>query len=76
MLPQARVPYPIPQQRHSGKPVTRQGHEYGSAHHNVVDVERIRQGTDVRTTVSIWYPLDFVKLICLVDHAAQHSEQN
>lgn len=53
ILPQARASYPLQQQRHSGKPVARQGHEYGSAHHNVVDVERIRQGTDVRTTVSI-----------------------
>lgn len=53
ILPQARVSYPIQQQRHSGKSVMRQSHEYGSAHHNVVDVERIRQGTDVRTTVSI-----------------------
>lgn len=49
--PQARASHSLQQHRHSGKSVTRQGHEYGSAHHNVVDVERIRQGTDVRTTV-------------------------
>ena len=53
MLPQARASYPVQQHRHIGKPVARQGHEYGSAHHNFVDVERIRQGTDVRTTVFI-----------------------
>ncbi|MCJ1294659.1 hypothetical protein MMC34_006217 [Xylographa carneopallida] len=29
----------------------RHNHEYASGHHNVVDVERIRQGLDVRTTV-------------------------
>ena len=29
----------------------RQSHEYTSGHHNIVDIDRIRQGIDVRTTV-------------------------
>ena len=29
----------------------RQSHEYASGHHNIVDIDRIRQGIDVRTTV-------------------------
>ena len=28
--------------------------EYASCHHNVVDIERIGKGLDVRTTVSVW----------------------
>ena len=31
----------------------RQSHEYGSGHHNIVDIDRIRQGIDVRTTVCL-----------------------
>ena len=57
--PQARASHSLQQHRHSAKPLARQGHEYGSAHHNVVDVERIRQGTDVRTTVKILMSLRF-----------------
>ena len=30
----------------------RQNCEYAAGHHNIVDIERIRQGLDVRTTVS------------------------
>jgi hypothetical protein len=56
VLPQARGSHSLQQHRHPGKSVARQGHEYGSAHHNVVDVERIRQGTDVRTTVRLHIP--------------------
>lgn len=56
-LPQARTSHLLQSHRQTGKPAARQGHEYGSAHHNVVDVERIRQGTDVRTTVWIDAPL-------------------
>lgn len=47
----ARSAHPLQQQRISGKPTGRQGHDYSGGHHNVVDVERIRLGTDVRTTV-------------------------
>ena len=41
-------------QRHSGQPKLsgRQYHDNPSGHHNVVDVGRIRDGIDVRTTVS------------------------
>ena len=50
--PQSR-PSQFPQQ-HGGlsKIGNRQSHDFASGHHNVVDVDRIRQGTDVRTTVS------------------------
>ena len=39
------------QPRSLQKQITRQTNDYASGHHNVVDVERIRQGLDVRTTV-------------------------
>ena len=39
------------QQRLLQKQVPRQTNDYASGHHNVVDVERIRHGLDVRTTV-------------------------
>ena len=42
--------YPY-QQRTPGIVIGRSPHDYSSGHHNVVDVERIRQGLDVRTTV-------------------------
>lgn len=50
--PQPRALYCLQQQRGLTKLVGRQNHDYASVHHNVVDVDRIRQGTDVRTTVS------------------------
>ncbi|MCJ1287610.1 hypothetical protein MMC26_006962, partial [Xylographa opegraphella] len=42
-------------QRHYGphKSGPRHNHEYSSGHHNVVDIERIRQGLDVRTTIML-----------------------
>lgn len=43
---------PYPQQhRAPSRVVGRQNSDYTSGHHNVVDVERIRRGLDVRTTV-------------------------
>ena len=39
------------QQRSPAKYLTRSPHDYSMGHHNVVDIERIRQGLDVRTTV-------------------------
>ena len=50
--PQHR-PSQFPQQSRSlPKLGNRQSHDFASGHHNVVDVDRIRHGTDVRTTVS------------------------
>ena len=43
--------YPY-QQRGTPKHTGRSPHDYSSGHHNVVDIERIRHGLDVRTTVS------------------------
>lgn len=40
------------QQRTPTKFIGRSPYDYSSSHHNVVDIERIRQGVDVRTTVS------------------------
>lgn len=51
--PQARSGQYVHQQRSSGKSAGRQSHDFSSGHHNVVDVERIRLGTDVRTTVRV-----------------------
>ena len=39
------------QQRSPAKYLGRSPQDYSSGHHNVVDIERIRQGLDVRTTV-------------------------
>ena len=50
-LPQQRQGLFQQQQRGQGRTGARQYHDYASGHHNVVDVDRIRQGTDVRTTV-------------------------
>lgn len=41
----------LQQQQVLSRPSARQHNDYASGHHNVVDVERIRQGLDVRTTV-------------------------
>lgn len=53
LLPHARSGHFLQQQRFSGKPAGRHSHDYSSGHHNVVEVDRIRLGTDVRTTVSV-----------------------
>lgn len=72
--PQVRSSHPL--QRHAAKSLARQEHEYKSAHHNIVDVERIRQGTDVRTTVWNQHHLDVRKLTRVEDYAAQYPKQN
>lgn len=41
----------LQQQQVTSRPGARQHNDYASGHHNVVDVERIRKGLDVRTTV-------------------------
>ena len=66
--------YPY-QQRTPGKLIGRSPHDYSSGHHNVVDVERIRQGLDVRTTVCYRAKL-FRKSTkgVVADYATQHSE--
>lgn len=43
--------------------------------HNVVDVNRIRQGLDVRTTVSAVKHISY-HLLTLVDYASKHSKQD
>ena len=42
--------------------------------HNTVDIERIRLGLDVRSTVSCTDPLNLLILIGILDHGSQHSE--
>ena len=49
--PQHRQSFYHQQQKGIAKPGSRQNLDYPSGHHNIVDVDRIRQGTDVRTTV-------------------------
>lgn len=48
---QARNGPLLQQQQVLSRPGARQHNDYASGHHNVVDIERIRQGLDVRTTV-------------------------
>ena len=50
LLHQRQAYYPQ-QTRAQSKTGARQSHEYASGHHNIVDIDRIRQGIDVRTTV-------------------------
>ena len=52
--PQFRSGPYSPQRRGPPKFGGRHTHDFASGHHNVVDVERIRRGLDVRTTV--WKP--------------------
>jgi len=53
VLPRSRMG-PMPQNQH-GPPKTGARHnlDHSSGHHNVVDIERIRQGVDVRTTIML-----------------------
>ncbi len=51
LLSQTRQGHYVQQQRGQGPMAVRRYPDNSSGHHNVVDIERIRQGTDVRTTV-------------------------
>lgn len=51
--PQLRNGAYSPQRRGPPRFGGRHTHDFASGHHNVVDVERIRRGLDVRTTVSL-----------------------
>ena len=51
--------------------------DYGSSHHNAVDIERIRQGTDVRTTVRAICCIEWSDFVPdHLDHAPKHSQQD
>ena len=50
-LLQQRQGYYLQQNRAQNKIGGRQSHDYASGHHNIVDIDHIRQGIDVRTTV-------------------------
>lgn len=50
VLRQRQEYYPQ-QNRGQSKIGGRQSHDYASGHHNIVDIDRIRKGIDVRTTV-------------------------
>ena len=50
-LIQQRHGYYPQQNKAQTKNTGRQSHDYASGHHNIVDIDRIRQGIDVRTTV-------------------------
>ncbi|MCJ1435175.1 hypothetical protein MMC27_004546 [Xylographa pallens] len=56
MMPQNLQGYlgPVAQRQYGPyKNGPRHNHEFASGHHNVVDIERIRQGLDVRTTIML-----------------------
>lgn len=60
---------------HHMKPRGYQQNEYASSHHNIVDVDRIRIGTDVRTTVSKRLSLSRSSVNGRPeDHASQYSK--
>ncbi len=65
---------PYAQQKRGQGQMLRRYNDNPSGHHNVVDIDRIRQGTDVRTTAS--HPLSTNSGFCLhyiIDHASQHT---
>ena len=65
------------QQKRSQAQMVRRYNDNPSGHHNVVDIDRIRQGTDVRTTVG--YSTSSVTVSgshSMTDHASQHTEQD
>lgn len=64
-LAPASPPRPV---YHSGSP--------SHSNHNQVDIERIRQGVDVRTTVRLQCCHAISPLTSLSDHVAQHSQQD
>ena len=76
----AVLPYVRPRVTHQPrslqKQITRQTNDYASGHHNVVDVERIRQGLDVRTTVRSLLSCTLSISEGHLDHATQHSQQD
>ena len=74
--PQPVPPHCPPQQRGLAKLSNRQNHDFASGHHNVVDVDRISQGTDVRTTVGQISSLPRWQLIDVTDYATQYPEQD
>lgn len=45
-----------------------------SPHHNHVDINRIKAGTDVRTTVCLDHSLNLLQWLMTTDHAPQHPE--
>lgn len=67
MFPHVRPACFPPQQGPTGKFARRHNNEFSSGHHNVVDVERIRQGTDVRTTVCDFKSSQII-LVCKAKH--------
>lgn len=74
--PRARISTLAQRQHGLNKGSLRQSNEYGSGHHNVVDVERIREGLDVRTTVSkLFLNSDEPSLGETTDYATQHPKQ-
>lgn len=78
LAPRARSGQSSQQQRGQGQMMgARRLQEHASGHHNVVDIERIRQGSDVRTTVKYLSSLDLCShLHVMVDHASQHPKQD
>ena len=52
MLAPQRHPIPRPHPKPHARFGSRQQHDFSGLHHNVVDVDRIQAGLDVRTTVS------------------------
>jgi len=58
LLSRTRQEHYIQQQRGQGSMAVRRYPDNSSGHHNVVDIERIRQGTDVRTTVCNPFSID------------------
>ena len=62
--------------RGSVKLPSRQFHEFPAAHHNIVDIERIRKGSDVRTTVSAPTSGVVFSETNQLDHATQYTKQD
>ena len=73
-VPNRRIGSTAYQHRGSSKHGLRLSTEYASGHHNIVDIERIRQGLDVRTTImlrNIPNKIDQAMLKEIVDETSQ-----
>lgn len=70
--PRGMTPYTG--RRQNAARVTRSPYNNAAGHHNQVDVERIRSGIDVRTTVSVPFAL-WSRYADRSDHASQHPQQ-
>ncbi len=75
MQPFGRMDSRLDGRRQNAMRVNRSPYFNNAGHHNHVDVNRIRDGIDVRTTVCPLYYLLILLSLTRIDHAAEHPQQ-